>query len=301
MTEPVNDPESFRNRKKDQPINPGFVDRFLNRLRKRFKNPTVNLLRLEGTLAPSLSRSGRGRLLNLERLADDIDRAFEGSRLQAVVLIINSPGGSPSQSQLIADRITRRAKEKRIPVLAFVEDIAASGGYWLALAADEIYALPMSVVGSIGVISSSFGFQGLIEKIGVERRVQTTGRYKDMLDPFRPQRQDERERLQMLLSDLAELFVEWVVDRRGDRLKVDRDHLTSGLVWTGREALKLGLIDGLADAEGLLRERFGEHVHLREVRRARITLAERLGIFGEALADSFVGAVESRMGDWHLK
>ena len=249
---PETDDSSLRRRNPTEPINPGLLDRISRRFTRHFRCPKVNLLHLEGVIAPNFGQVGRNRSINADRVSDSIDKAFRGHRLAAVALVINSPGGSPAQSQLIAARIRRRADEHKVPVLAFVEDMAASGGYWLALAADEIYALESSLVGSIGAITASFGFHELIAKIGIERRVQATGPYKDLRDSFRPQRDDEKAHVQDLLDELRDQFAAYVKARRGTRLRLPDATLTSGLVWSGSKAYELGLIDGLADCESLL-------------------------------------------------
>jgi serine protease SohB len=185
------------------------------------------------------------------------------------MLAINSPGGSPVQSALIARRIRRLADEKKLPVIAVCEDAAASGGYWIACAADEIVADASSIVGSIGVVSSGFGFQDAIARIGVERRLRTAGTEKALGDPFRPQTPEDTERLDALLADLHVEFKDWVRDRRGKRLRAPEDELFTGRFWTGRRALALGLCDGLGDALGEAKRRFGPKAELVPVGRAR--------------------------------
>ena len=206
-----------------------------------------------------------------------IDRAFAPRRLAAVALAVNSPGGSPVQSALIARRIRARADERGVPVLAFAEDVAASGGYWLACAGDEIYADENSIVGSIGVIAAGFGFVEAIARHGVERRVHTAGARKGMLDPFRPEDPGEVERLLAVQRDMHESFIAHVRARRGRRLKGADEELFSGEFWSGRQAIALGLVDGLGDLRGVLRDRFGERVRIRPVA-ARRGLRRRLGI-----------------------
>jgi signal peptide peptidase SppA len=223
---------------------------------------TVAVLRLEGIIA---SRGGlRTRSLSLSALAEQIDRAFGFDGLAAVALAINSPGGSPAQSALIEGRIRQLAAEKKIPVLAFAEDVAASGGYWLALAGDEIYATAGSILGSIGVISAGFGFSEVLKRLGVERRVHTAGENKGLLDPFAPEDPEDVRRLRALQIDIHDGFKDLVRSRRGARLKEDAE-IFSGTIFTGRQALALGLIDGIGEMRAVLRERFGEDVRLRVV------------------------------------
>jgi signal peptide peptidase SppA len=249
------------------------------RCRKWWRGPpTVSVIRLAGVIGVDSAMRGG---LTIRGLAPLLERAFAPSRLAAVALVINSPGGSPVQSALIAKRIRALADEKKVPVLAFVEDVAASGGYWLACAADEIYADENSIVGSIGVISASFGFQDLIARHGIERRVHTAGERKLMLDPFQPESPDDLERLKAIQVEIHESFKEMVRHRRGDRLGLDdegREHiLFSGEFWTGRRGMALGLVDGLGDLSSKLQERFGPKVRLRPVTESRGWLHLDLG------------------------
>jgi signal peptide peptidase SppA len=220
-------------------------------------NPTVAVLRLSGVI----SASGRG-FLNDASLAPVLDKAFSRGKPAAVVLEINSPGGSPVQSSLIGARIRRLSEEKEVPVIAFVEDVAASGGYWLAAAADEIYADESSVVGSIGVISASFGAHEFLARQGIERRVYTAGKSKSMLDPFRPENPEDVERLKGLLEDIHVNFKEHVTSRRQGKLPQDRD-LFTGEVWMARKAAELGLIDGIGHLKPMIKERYGDKVKFR--------------------------------------
>ncbi|MBR0650686.1 S49 family peptidase [Roseomonas terrae] len=222
--------------------------------------PRVAVVRLAGLIAasagpfsPALNATGIGPLL---------DRAFSIKRLSAVILVVNSPGGSPVQSSLIAQRIRRLAEEKKVPTIAVVEDAAASGGYWIACAADEIIADPASIVGSIGVISAGFGLHQAMAKLGVERRLHTAGTQKSFLDPFRPEQEPDVARLEDLLATLHEEFKAWVRTRRGVKLTAPEDTLFTGRFWTGRQALPLGLADGLGDVEGEAKRRFGDKVKI---------------------------------------
>lgn len=221
------------------------------------KPPVVSIVRLNGTIG----MAGRGSL-NDASLGPVLERAFTKGKPAAVAFEINSPGGSPVQSTLIGARIQRLAKEKSIPVLAFVEDVAASGGYWLAASADEIYADASSVVGSIGVISASFGAHEFLAKQGVERRVYTAGKSKSMLDPFRPENPEDVARLKGLLEDIHANFIDHVTTRRGNALTTDQD-LFTGEVWLAKRAKELGLIDGVDHIVPHLKQRFGDKVRLR--------------------------------------
>ena len=253
----------------------------MNLLRRR--EPLVPVLRLHGVIGNLPFRSGG---LNLAGLAGQIERAFGAKGAVAVALQINSPGGSPVQSALIHGRIRQLAAEKRLPVIAFLEDVAASGGYWLALAGDEVYADANSIVGSIGVISAGFGFPQLLERFGIERRVHAQGARKAMLDPFRPEQPEHIERLHALQRDMHDSFKALVRERRGAKLKGDDAMLFEGDIWTGRRALELGLIDGLADLRSTMRARYGEKVRLRVVGGQTSWLRRRLGFRGELIADT---------------
>jgi signal peptide peptidase SppA len=224
--------------------------------------PLVSVVKLSGTIAPS-SRLSSG--LSLEGLSGALDRAFAGKAVKAVALLINSPGGSAAQSMLIFGRIRALAEEKKLPVYAFAEDVAASGGYMLACAADEIFATESSLLGSIGVVSASFGFTRLIERIGVERRLYTAGTRKALLDPFLPEDPTDVERLRSVQLDIHESFKALVRARRGSRLAGGEEELFSGAFWTGRRSVSLGLADGIADLRSEMRRRYGEEVQFRLV------------------------------------
>lgn len=252
--------------------------------------PLVTVLRLDGIIG----RAGPFRgALAVQRLAPAIERAFAPKRLAAVALVVNSPGGSPVQSSLIHARIRALADEKGVPVLAFVEDVAASGGYWLALAGDEIWADASSIVGSIGVVSRSFGLVDAIARIGVERRVHATGPRKPAFDPFRPESPEDAAMIEAVQADIFTAFKEVVRARRGARLKGPDDELFSGAFWAGKGALDLGLIDGLGEPRALLRERFGDRVRLRAVNRRGGWFRRRLGGTGPTggMAGALAGGV----------
>lgn len=253
--------------------------------------PRVAVLRLSGLIAARTGGFTPGGI-SAQSMAPLIERAFALKRLAGVVLVVNSPGGSPVQSSLVAQRIRRLADEKKAPVIACVEDAAASGGYWLACAADEIVADPASILGSIGVISSGFGLSEALSRWGVERRLHTAGTEKSFLDPFRPQRPEDLERLQGLLAELHETFKDWVRTRRGDRLKAPEEQLFTGRFWTGRQAVELGLADRLGEASSEVKARFGEKAQLVPIGARRPPWPVRLlpGMSAEAL----VAAAEER-------
>ena len=245
----------------------------------RFKQPppVVGVLRLSGIIGGlGPLRSG----MTLAALETLIERAFKLPRLEAVALAINSPGGSPTQSDLICRRIRDLAEEKDVQVFAFCEDVAASGGYWLACAADEIYARETSIVGSIGVISAGFGFPELLQRWGVERRVHTAGDRKALLDPFQAEKPKDVARLKGLQKELHEIFQDLVRERRGARLKDGDKTLFSGEFWTGAKAVELGLIDGIGELRQTLRARYGDKVVLKRVDGARPWWRRRLGVAG---------------------
>jgi signal peptide peptidase SppA len=264
-----------------------------NWLAKRFvAGPVVPVLRFSGVIG----QAGFGRKgLTLEDMNDAIERAFKVKKKGAVAIAINSPGGSPVQSALIAMRIRALAEEQDVPVYAFCEDVAASGGYWLACAADHIYAEAASIVGSIGVISAGFGFTELIAKAGVERRVHTAGESKAMLDPFSPEDPKDVARLTAIQEDVHGQFKDWIRERRGARISGKSEELFDGSFWTGRKAVELGLTDGVGNLHGVLREKFGEKVKLQPVKVSRGWLQKRFGVSqGGQIASDVLATIEER-------
>jgi signal peptide peptidase SppA len=251
------------------------------------RKDAVAVVKLHGVITPSPSPLARGAI-NLAAVESALTRAFDHDRLKAVALLINSPGGAPTQSGLIAERIRQLADKKAVPVLAFAEDIAASGGYWLACAADEIYAHRTSMVGSIGVISGGFGFTGLLERFGIERRLHTAGENKSRLDPFSPEKPEDVEWLKKMHTELHELFVDWVKERRGDRLSASED-LFTGDIWLGDKACKLGLVDGLGSLREIITARYPD-AEISVVEPKKPLLA-RLGIGAPAAASAVLDAV----------
>ena len=242
--------------------------------RVRNPPPVVAVLRLGGIIGQlGPLRTG----LTLSGLAEAIERAFSLRRLRAVALAVNSPGGSAVQSALICRRIRALAEEKEVPVFAFAEDVAGSGGYWLALAGDEIFADESSIIGSVGVIFKSFGLAEAIGRLGIERRVYTAGENKSLLDPFTPEDPDDVARIKAIQGDVHETFKAMVRSRRQGKLKAEEEELFSGAFWSGRRALELGLIDGIGDLRTVMRERFGDEVRLRVVTPARPWLKRRFG------------------------
>jgi len=266
---------------------------FLSRLiplRFRKSVPVVHLVRLHGAI-------GIGTPLKPPLTAKDLDdlleRAFARKGLAAVALSINSPGGSAVQSAMIHRHIRALADEHKVPVLVFCEDVAASGGYWLACAGDEIFADESSIVGSIGVIAAGFGFVEALAKLGVERRVHTAGESKAILDPFQPEKKEDVERLMAIQTDVHESFKSLVRARRKGKLKADDKELFSGAFWSGRRALDLGLIDGLGHAHDVLRLKFGDKVVIRTMAPSTGWGLKRLG-FGAGIPEHALDALETR-------
>ena len=259
------------------------------------RGPTVPVVRLSGVIAAGGLLGQRG--MSIDSVAPLLAKAFKMRGAKAVALAINSPGGSPVQSALIAQRIRLLAAENKLPVIAFVEDVAASGGYWLACAADEIFADGASIVGSIGVVSSSFGFHELIARHGIERRVHTSGENKSMLDPFQPEKAEDVERLKRLQSEIHEGFKAWVRERRGTKLKGEDGLLFTGEFWTARRGLELGLVDSLGEMRATLQQRYGAKVRLPVIaaRRgllSRFRLGSRAGF--DTIGPSTLAAIEER-------
>lgn len=242
--------------------------------------------------------------LSIAAVGPALEKAFGMRGAKAVALVINSPGGSAVQSRLIFKRIRALAAEKKLPVYVFCEDVAASGGYMLALAGDEIYVDPCSIVGSIGVIAALLGFDKMIEKIGVDRRVYTAGKNKMMLDAFQPEKPEEVERFKAIQAEIHTIFKDMVRERRAGKLAEGQDEdLFSGAFWTGQKAIELGLVDAPGDIHTVLREKFGEKVLLRKIALGGSWFKRRLGLSiqpasmspGAALsAESLMGAIEER-------
>lgn len=270
------------------------------------RRPVVPVLRFTGPIGMATPlRPG----LALSTVAGAIEKAFATSKLPTVAILINSPGGSPVQSHLIFNRIRQLATEKNKRVYVFCEDVAASGGYFLAVAGDEIYADPSSIVGSIGVISAGFGFDRAIDKLGIDRRVYTAGATKSILDPFKPEKAEDVERLKAIQRDVHDTFIAIVKQRRGARLAAPDEEIFNGAFWAGPKALQLGLIDGIADLRTKMRALHGDDVRLRVMPMGGGGLLSRLrrpagfGLSGigetpstisSALAGDVISAIEAR-------
>lgn len=258
--------------------------------------PVVAVVKLHGVITPTPSPLSRGTI-NINTVEQALVKAFDHEKLSAVALAINSPGGAPTQSALVSERIRELADRKKVPVIAFCEDVTASGGYWLACAADEIYAHSSSLVGSIGVVTAGFGLSGLLERIGVERRVHTAGNNKVRLDPFRPEKAEDVEWLSGLQQQLHDQFTDWVRTRRGDRLAEEAD-LFSGEVWTGAKAAELGLVDGIGNLREIVDAKYPDaELSVAEPKRpllARLGLGGGPGMgLGMSTQDKLLGVVEA--------
>jgi serine protease SohB len=246
--------------------------------------PVVPVVRFSGVIGVVTPlRPG----LMLSTVARALERAFSIRHARAVALVINSPGGSPSQSHLIFRRIRQLSAEKKIPVVAFVEDVGASGGYMLACAADEIVCDQYSIVGSIGVVGGSFGFPKLMDKLGVERRIYASGDRKVMLDPFQPEKPDDVKRIKTIQKEIHDHFIALVKERRGGRLSGTDKTLFSGEFWTAQRALELGLVDSIGDLRSVLRDRYGDKVRTPLIASERSLFGRRMP--GVNLAEAFVG------------
>jgi len=230
---------------------------FFKKIFKINSNNKIACLYLNGVIGKdSKFESG----INFNNCAPLIKKAFETKNIKAVAISINSPGGSPVQSELIYNYIREISKTKKIPVFTFAQDLSASGGYWLLLSGDEIYAHNSSIIGSIGVIFSSFGFVELIKKIGIDRRIYTEGKNKAILDPFLPEDEDNIKILKLAQKDIFEEFKEIVRIRRKDKLNDEEENIFTGAFWSGKTALKLGLVDGIADLRSKMQEKYGEDI-----------------------------------------
>lgn len=254
-------------------------------------SPIVASINLQGVIGKD-SKLSSG--LNFENIAPLLKRAFEMKKVKAVALNINSPGGSPVQSELIYNYIRELSEEKKIPVYTFAQDVAASGGYWLLLSGDEIYAHNSSIIGSIGVIFSSFGFVDLIKKLGVDRRVYTEGKNKAILDPFLPEENENIEILKDAQRDIFEGFKELVKSRRGAKLKNNEDNLFTGAFWSGKKSAELGLVDEICDMRKKMKEKFGPKVKIQQITTKKGLIKS---FFSEKSlsVESLLGKVEERI------
>ena len=260
--------------------------------------PVVAIFRLDGVIGKvSTLKSG----LTLSLLNKLIEKMFKIERLDAICLSINSPGGSPVQADLIATRIIELAKVKDVPVFSFVEDVAASGGYWLACAGNKIYASKSSIIGSIGVISSGFGFHEAIEKLGIERRVYTEGKTKSVLDPFKPAKNSDIKIIRKIQQDIHYHFISTVKDRRAGRLTQNDNILFNGEFWSAQTAVDYGLIDGIDNLYSFIQKRYGDNVKIEHIENKQSWIKRKLGMsqvtreFASELAEGVINSAEKRL------
>jgi len=249
--------------------------RFLpKKIQSQIDKPVVSVLRLQGTI----SAQKGSKYINLENSRKQIDKAFSSKKLESVLVSVNSPGGSPVQSDLVTSYIQMKSKKQKVPVVVFVEDMAASGGYWLACAGSEIYSSRSSVLGSLGVIYFNLGIQQLIEKLGVERRIITAGNNKALMDPLSPMKDEDVRIIKTMLENTHKHFVDHVKKNRGERLKGSDEKLFNGGVWTGEPALELGLIDGIQDMDEYILNKYGDNVKVNRIKSKGAGLADLLGL-----------------------
>lgn len=266
---------------------------FVNNYFFKSQLPKVAVLKLVGVIGKTGGLRGGG--LTLNDLNDKIEKVFAIKKLKALCLVVNSPGGSPVQSELIASRIINLSKENKIPVYTFVEDVAASGGYWLACAGDKIYSSKSSIIGSIGVISASFGMNNAISKIGIERRVYTSGNNKSVLDPFLPEKKDDIDLIKKIQKRVHEHFIDYVKSRRGGKLSQSDDILFNGEFWTGESALDFGLIDGIDDFHSFIKRKYGKKVKIEYINSDKNWLKRKFSISSKQIADETAEAIVTEL------
>ncbi len=266
--------------------------------------PVVAVLRLEGIIGKvSPLKSG----INLASLNPLIEKVFKIDKLESLCLCINSQGGSPVQAELIANKIINLAKQKKIPVYSFIEDIAASGGYWLACAGDQIFASRSSIIGSIGVISSGFGFHQAIEKLGIERRVYAEGKLKSVLDPFQPIKNSDIKIIKALQKSIYEHFVDSIKERRAGKLTQSDNILFTGEFWTGQIAVDFGLIDGIDNLYSFIYRKYRDEVKIEYITDKKSWLHKKIGInnftadFAQELSNNLISKIEEKLSGSHLK
>ena len=242
-------------------VTPAFLPQFLRKKRL----PNIAVINLFGMIQYGNARLGSKKYLNLESLDKSIEKAFAIKRLKAVCLMINSPGGSAVQSELIANRIIRLSHSKNVKTISFVEDMALSGGYWLALAGSEIFVSKNSLVGSVGALFQSFGLHNFIKRYGVEHRLYTAGENKVRMNPFAPEKESDVEKIKQVICKIHENFIDHVKQQRGDRLKKDEQFLFNGDIWTGSDAVAYGLVDGIGDFNSYVKRNYGDDVNIVKV------------------------------------
>jgi len=252
----------------------------------------VSHIRLNGVIG-NVGKFKQG--IDFSSQQEIIKKAFSVEKIEAVAISINSPGGSPVQSHLIYSYVRKMAKEKNVKVLVFAEDVAASGGYLIACAGDEIYANSSSIIGSIGVIYSSFGLQELIKKAGIQRRIYTAGKNKSTLDPFVEEKEEDIQRLKKIQLDLHSDFIKVVEESRSTKLKKDKNpDLFTGEFWSGSKAKELGLIDGLGNVDEILKEKFGEDVVIKKFEKPKSWLNKKLSGASENQIENLLNILEEK-------
>jgi signal peptide peptidase SppA len=272
------------------------IDQLMSLLPIGFYNPkpVVAVIRLEGVIGKAGAMKSGLTISSLNKL---IEKMFKLPRLDAVCLCINSPGGSPVQSELISKRIISLAKELEVTVYSFIEDIAASGGYWLACSGDKIFANKSSIIGSIGVISSGFGFHGAIEKLGIERRVITEGKNKSVLDPFQPVKASDVKLVKDLQKNIYAHFTDTIKERRKGRITQTDDIIFNGEFWTGQKALDYGLIDGIDDLYSFIYKRYGKEVKIEYIEQQQSWFKRKFGMaqIAQEITDTALNRIEERL------
>lgn len=253
--------------------------------------PKVAVLRMAGIIADNSQVRRAG--INFEKFKKPIEKAFDVPGVKAIALVINSPGGAPAQCALIASHMRALSDEKEVPIYTFVEDVAASGGYWIACIGEEIYAQSTSIVGSIGVISAGFGLEEFIKRYDVSRRVYTSGKDKSFLDPFKPERAEDVARLKDIQRAMHADFKVWVAERRAGRLSGDEETIMEGAFWTGRQALDYGLIDGIDSVQSVMKDKLGEDARFIEIEVEKKSLLSMLPLIGDAKGDLMIDALDA--------
>lgn len=267
------------------------LKKLLKILKLTSNKPKIALIKLNGIIgAGSTFKSG----INLEAIDSKITEAFDSSNLSAVAFVINSPGGSPVQSEIIFNRIRSLSEEKNVKVLTFVEDVAASGGYWLACAGDKIYAAQNSIIGSIGVVSSGFGFYKAIEKLGIERRIYSEGKSKSILDPFMPEKKEDIEILKEAQRDIYENFKNLVLSRRTNTNKKNHGEIFSGAIWSSKKAIEFGLIDEIGDFYTVIKKDYGKDAKIKRINFEKSWIKSLISSFCDIAINRFGNLVEER-------
>jgi signal peptide peptidase SppA len=256
---------------------------------------SVSIVRLEGIISGAVGIKRNS--ISLDSVRRDIDKAFSFPEVQAVAVVVNSPGGSPVQSELISNYLKSASEKNNIPIYTFAEDVAASGGYWLLCSGKKMYASEMSILGSIGVVSSGFGFVEAIKKLGIERRVTTQGKSKSISDPFVPEKESDKKIIGRLQEDIHKSFKAVVTGARGKKLKILESQLFSGEIWSGRQSLKHGLIDDIGDVFSVMKKEFGEDVKFNHIKKEASWIKKKMGVGfdPQELVDSCFEKIENKI------